>query len=338
MRRALHTIAILSLAVAVLLPAGGCAARNSPPEIVSLESRERVVSPGDSVLIECIAIDADDDELSYEWSSDRGVVNGYAGTIAWTAPAQEGLARITVNVSDGAEEEMVSQSVTVVVKRNIRPMIEGVVAELDWVRPGESVSVHCAATDDDGDALTYTWTADCGVISGEGETVSWTAPETETKLECKVTVVVDDGYEGMATSSVTVVASKYEPLLVDSVTVTALEEPYYLVSRTDWHKVYWGDSYVIECAVSEPDRIVSWQWSDGGPVATFPTAAGNIAFEGSGTKIRWTAPKERGEMTLTVIARDAMGNEATKSITLQVESCTCAFPKPDVDESTEEQS
>ena len=34
---------------------------------------------------------------------------------------------------------------------------------------------------------------------------------------------------------------------------------------------------------------------------------------------------------MTVTAKDAVGNFATKSLTLQVETCTCAFPKPEVE-------
>jgi hypothetical protein len=322
--RSLRLAAALGFIALVTVPLAACAAPTAPPEIVSLESRSRVVAPGDSVLVECIASSTGGDELTYEWAADRGTINGYAGVVAWTAPSQEGLARISVTVGNGGRETA-TQSVTVVVKSNKRPVISGLTPESDWVRPGESVMIHCSAEDGDGDPLTYEWTATCGHLSGDGPTVTWTAPDIETS--CQITVVVDDGFDGRATASVSIVSSEHEPLLISSVTVTAVNEPYYLVSRTDWHKVYWEDTYIIECFVPEPDRIVSYEWSDGGPAATFPVGADRIVFEGGPSRIRWTAPKVREELTMTVTVKDAAGNSASKSITLYVDTCTCAFPQ-----------
>jgi hypothetical protein len=113
------TLLILCLAGASL---SGCAPANTPPEIVSLESRSRVVAPGDSVLVECMATDVDDDELTYEWTSDRGSISGYAGVVAWTAPAEEGLACVTVTITDGGEVAA-TDSLAIAVKRNTVPLV-----------------------------------------------------------------------------------------------------------------------------------------------------------------------------------------------------------------------
>ena len=319
------------LATPVLLT--GCAPQNIPPEITSLQSRSRVIAPGDSVLVECIAFDQDGDELTYTWSSDRGTINGQLGVVAWTAPVQEGLGRISVVVSDGGEVTA-TQSTTIIVKSNTPPVVKGVTAEIDWVRPGETATVRCEAEDLDNDALTYVWSADCGEIQGQSATATWTAPESEG--ECRITVVVDDGYDGRATASMAIVSSQHEPLMVTSVMVTALDDPFYLEERSDWYKVYWQDSYVIECTVTEPERIASYEWSDGAVVASFPVGAGRIVFEGGPSKIRWTAPKERGEVTMTVTVRDNAGNEASRSFTLMVESCTCAFKSTDSESESKE--
>jgi len=328
--RALKTSLVCVLSGLIVLPCAGCAVPNTPPSIVSLEARAPVVAPGDSVLVECVAEDADGDELTYEWTSDRGTINGFTGVVAWTAPSEEGLARITVTVGDGGEDTD-SRSVAIVVKSNKRPVIAGVTPDLDWVRPGESVLVRVAAEDGDGDPLTYTWSADCGQISGEGDTVTWTAPDVETA--CTVTVVVEDGYDGRTSASVSVVSSLYEPLLVTKMTVTPVDDPPYIVARNDWYKVYWEDSYVIECFVPEPGRIAAYEWSDGGPLATFPVGAERIVFEGGASKIRWTAPRVREEFTMTVTVTDVAGNKASKSITLYVDTCTCAFPAKGDEES-----
>jgi hypothetical protein len=316
------TVIVLTLLLAGAVPAG-CAPANSPPEITSLTPRSRVIAPGDSVLVECVATDVDGDELTYEWASDRGATNGYAGVVAWTAPMEEGLARVTVTVTDGGEVTATG-SVAIAVKRNTLPLVQGVTPAQPWVRPGEGVVVNCNAEDADGDTLTYTWSADCGQISGTGASVTWTAPDSEG--ECVVTVMVDDGYEGTATGSASIATSQFEPLLVTGMTVAPASTPAYLVPRNDWYKVYWEDEYVIQCTVTEPERIVSYEWSDGKTSATFPVNGERMVFDEDPSKVRWTAPRERGEYTMTVTVRDALGNGASKSITVFVESCTCGFP------------
>ncbi len=315
--------AVVMVSLLLVLPVAACAPSNRLPEIVSLDSRARVIAPSDSVLVECIAHDEDGDALTYDWVADRGVINGQAGVIAWTAPGEEGLARISVTVSDGGEQP-VSQSLTIIVKRNQSPVINELAADRDWVRPGETLLIGCVAEDLDADQLSYTWSAEGGTIVGQSETATWTAPEEQG--EYSISVVVDDGYDGRATASLSVVCSQYEPLLVKDITVTAVDAPYYLVARTDWYKVYWEDTYIIECSLSDPERDVTYEWSVGESIARFPVGVEGITFEGGPSRIRWTAPKERGDHLMTVMARDDAGNVATKTVTLFVESCTCAFP------------
>ncbi len=319
-----YAVALVTLAL-MALPFSGCAAPNTPPEIVSLTSRSAVVAPGDSVLVECDATDPDGDELTYDWTSDRGTINGHAGVIAWTAPSEEGIARVSVEVSDGGDVA-IDKSIAITVKNNTFPVMNGVTADLDWVHPGETIEVRCDAEDMDGDPLSYTWSADSGEITGDGPTVSWTAPATEGTTV--IMALVEDGFGGRAKGSLSIVTSRYKPMLIDAMTVTPVTPPFYIVARADTYKVYWDDSYDIECFASEPERIVSYEWTDGDSAVMFPVGAGNIVFEGGPTVIRWTAPTERGDYTITVTARDANGSTATKSITMTVETCTCAFPKP----------
>ena len=96
-----------------------------------------------------------------------GTINGQAGAVAWTAPAEEGIARISVTVSDGGDVAA-SDTIAIVVKRNQSPVVSGVTASMDWVKPGESVEVSCDADDPDGDTLNYTWSSDNGVAVGRG--------------------------------------------------------------------------------------------------------------------------------------------------------------------------
>jgi len=95
--------------LSIILLVGGCAPanqppRNQPPSITSLKSKQDVLSPLSSCLIECVASDDDGDELRYEWSADEGDIllsSVGGGTVAWSAPESEGIFRVEVKVTDG---------------------------------------------------------------------------------------------------------------------------------------------------------------------------------------------------------------------------------------------
>ncbi len=327
MRIRLKAFAALCLTAAALILVAGCAPSNSAPTIVSLVSHDDVLAPLDSCLIECIAEDKEGDALEYAWSTDGGTVTGYEGTVAWTAPTKEGIYHITCQVTDGVERQEggapARETVTVVVKDNHYPTIDGMGADRDWVRPGEECAVRCQASDIDGDVLTYTWSADAGTISGEGGDVTWTAPDVEGDFTIRV--VVTDGYGGEYSAHTVVKTAVNQPLVVKDLVVTALDEPAYLNFYDERIKVLKGKSYLIRCDVNEPLRIVSYEWSDGGPVCVFPVGSERFVFELAPNVIRWTAPLERGDFTITVVARDAEGHYAEKSMVVNVETCTCAF-------------
>ncbi len=304
-----------------LLPSaavGGCTSTHSVPEIVSLESGDRVIAPGDSVLIECVAVSADGGDLDYQWDSDRGTLNGHDGTYAWTAPEQEGVARITVTVTNRAGVA-VSESIAIVVKKNTPPVIAGVAADRGWVPPAGTVTLSCAAEDVDGDELTYTWSSDCGEIDGEGPSVTWTAPLAE--RECIIFVEVDDGYEGRARASLSIVVSVTEPLLVTHMEVTAVDNPRALVFSGGRYTIYRGASMIVRAIVNKREMVVSYEWTDGGTAAVFPVGSRRIRFEGGPEEIRWTAPEGRGDYTITAIVKGEGEEAARRSILVSVETC-----------------
>ncbi|NLC55680.1 MAG: PKD domain-containing protein, partial [Armatimonadetes bacterium] len=68
-----------------------------------------------------------------------------------------------------------------------------------------TAQISIEAHDPDGDALTYTWSAAAGTLSGSGATVTWTAPNTEGTYS--VTVSVKDAKHPAVTQSCAVVVS-----------------------------------------------------------------------------------------------------------------------------------
>jgi len=330
--RLLALVAVLAL----VAPVGGCAPANVPPEIVSLSCRQEILAPLDSCLIECVAEDDDGDAVEYVWSADSGTINGYEGTVAWTAPQTEGIYHITCEVSDGVEgQEAARETVTVIVKDNHYPAIDGMGAEYDWVRPGESCAVAVEASDIDGDALTYEWSAECGEVVGDGSEAVWTAPDVES--DCLIRVVVSDGYGGERTVSVSVRTAAEQPLVVTDMVVTPVDEPEYLKFYDERFKILKGKTCTIRAVVNEADRIVKYEWSDGGPVTVYPVGGERFTFEAADV-IRWTAPLERDEHSIKVVVWDAEGHSAEKTIVVKVETCTCAFSSsPSEDEESEEE-
>ena len=88
---------------------------------------------------------------------------------------------------------------------NHRLAITSLEAEPERVLPSGSCQIVCTASDHDGDELSYNWSADGGEITGEGATVTWTAPNSEGSYN--VTVAVTDGRGGEVMNQVTITVS-----------------------------------------------------------------------------------------------------------------------------------
>jgi len=64
--------------------------------------------------------------------------------------------------------------------------------------------------------------------------------------------MVDYGYEGRASASVTVVSSLREPLLVTSTVVTAVSDPDDLAFDDHLYTIFRGESMLVRAVVNEP--------------------------------------------------------------------------------------
>jgi len=304
-------IAAIVVVVVVLAIVLDTVILNHRPAIASLEADPERAIPWGSCQITCNATDADDDELSYEWSASGGEIEGEGTEVTWSAPGSEGSYNVTVTVTDGRGGEVLKY-VIITVRANRAPTITNVVADADWATPSGTVQVTCTASDPDDDELSYEWSADGGSISGMGKTVSWTAP-TEIGIY-HITVVVTDGH-GMKDTwpLVPLGVTTGTPPTIEDLIVTA--EHKYLKTTTYGYMVGKGKEYNIECEVSGTSVGVSYNWSCDG---------GEIFSEGS--TIIWTAPNESDYFTVTVIVSDIAENRVPGSLVLKVVACsTCAF-------------
>ena len=161
---------------------------NRPPVIESVTAERLVANPNESIVIECVASDADQDTLIYAWSTTGGTFSGTGPITAWMAPDTPGTYIITAMVADGRGGEAAGQLI-INVTVNHSPIIERLTAERSVVNEGESTPIECVASDPDEDELSYLWAATGGDISGEGSAIIWTAPDTCESYVVTVTVI-----------------------------------------------------------------------------------------------------------------------------------------------------
>jgi hypothetical protein len=300
------------IVVAVLLPLIllNTVLANHQPAITSLEAEPMRRLASNSWQIECTASDPDGDELSYEWSASGGEANGQGSAVTWTAPNATGSYDVTVTVTDGRGGE-VMRAVTIAVRPNKPPIITSLAADADWSTPSGTIQVTCTASDPDDEELSYEWSTTGGSISGTGTTVTWTAPEETGTYQ--ITAVVKDRYGAEDRKSVVLSVATGTPPIIEDLIVTADHK--YLKKTANGYKVGKIQEFTIQCIASGTDGELVYEWScDGGEMS------------GEGSLITWTAPDVAMDVTITVAATDVADNIVSKSIILEVVSCSaCTF-------------
>jgi hypothetical protein len=182
---------------------------------------------------------------------------------------------------------------------NHRPVITSLEAEPEKVTPSGSCQIICTASDHDGDELSYAWSASGGGITGEGTTVSWTAPDSAGSYI--VTATVNDGRGGVVTKQTIITVRANKPPTINSVT-----------PNTDWTNP--SGSVQVTCTASDPDGDeLSYEW----------TATGGY-ISGTGVVVEWTAPEASGEYVVTVVVTDDYGGSAISGVDIDVSSTESA--------------
>ncbi len=285
-------------------------APNHLPVIVGLTPATDRITPFDLCVVECEAVDEDDDPLTYTWSSDQGDVYGEGASIEWGAPDSEGLYRLSVTVDDG-RGGTADFSTSLRVKTNYAPEILSMTSYVDWVVPEASCYISCVAEDDDGDKISYEWTATGGEFLGEGNAVIWVAPEAAESYW--ITVWARDTYGGENKHAMPINVTFAEPPHLGEFVVTA-NNTEMLKRKGDAWAIFRGRSCTIECVVEEGHGPFTYEWSvDRG------------VLKADGAAATWEAPDTRISATIVVEVSDAHGNKASGSVLIYVETCTCAF-------------
>lgn len=175
---------------------------NNPPVVDHLIVPAEV-NPGDSVELQVVAHDEDGDTLTYVWDVQEGTLDSKTGrAVKWTVPSDVKGVTVTVSVADGVNESVTESKHVPIKFQNAAPVIEQIVVS-DRVHAVSSVELEAMVQDADGDALTYSWAADKGMLDSDSvSTPTWTAP-IEMGL-VKIELTVDDGINKPVTRSASV--------------------------------------------------------------------------------------------------------------------------------------
>lgn len=168
---------------------------NRAPVIQTVTANPESVGRSESAALQCTASDPDNDILVYNWSSEHGAFpNGSSGSLVfWRAPGDTGTYPVSVRVSDGSLSDTETINVNVIVIANRAPVIQSVSANPPAIWPNAIAEITCVADDEDGDSLTYSWSAESGSFpeGTSGSVVQWQAPDGFGLFYIRVTV--DDG-------------------------------------------------------------------------------------------------------------------------------------------------
>ena len=171
------------VAAVVLLLTASCTASFT----IGLEAEAEWIAPLGSIGLTCIVSGSDGADLSYQWSTTGGNINGTGAVVDWIAPEEVGMYDVTVVATDG-EGGQDTASLTLIASNGPPPGIEDLIVTAEHkylkespagykVGKAQNYSIECVASSNTSGNLTYEWSCTGGQISGEGPTINWTAPD-----------------------------------------------------------------------------------------------------------------------------------------------------------------
>ena len=294
MKRMLRYLGYITAGLmAIAVFGGGTCTPDVSPMIFSLTPSPTSVTKGGMSTVTCDAGDGDtaSDDLHYTWSATGGSIRLSDGcrkptdtsTIGqgigcqyayWLAPDTPGTYSVSVKVEDDSVGTTpAEESVDIIVLDQWAPEIDSITADPASVLPGGTSTITCAASDKDGDTLSYTFSADDGMLDPIPDTgeAMWSATEMwEVLLDpgtYTIDVEVSDGTSSVYGSVEVTVLGANNPPEIDNVTL-------------DPDTVAPGGTSIINLYVSDPDGdplTVTWKALDGG------------ILQGGGLTVTWTA-------------------------------------------------
>lgn len=172
-----------------------------PPRVRALVASDTTLSVGQEATLWCTGGDAEG-AVSVAWSAEAGVLAPDGARATWSGAAV-GDVPVRCAVTDAAGQTA-EASVTLRVLANQAPQSVTVTASPGVADVGGSTALACAASDPDGDALTFSWAAEAGAIDGDGAEVTYRAPGTAGRVRVTCTASDPSGAAASGEAVVTV--------------------------------------------------------------------------------------------------------------------------------------
>jgi hypothetical protein len=239
----------------------------------------------------------------YDAVSHSFIVKGVSGVVA--LPIKANSAVLVVNAPGGGTvtydlDKMLINGTVVDYHSgyhlgNYPPRIKSLATPGDTILTKHSSYVYCVAQDQDGDALGYGWSTTGGILSGSGQTILWTAPDTVGTYVIRC--VVNDGRGDTTSATDTLTVAQFINHPPSILKILALPR-----------KIDLGSTSMITCIATDPDSdSLTYHWF-----------ASNGTLSGSGRSISWNAPTGAGNYYVRCLVEDSLGSSVTDSIGLEV--------------------
>lgn len=213
----------------------GIVVPNSPPVITSLDVTPNDFTGGRTYQLTANATDSNGDVLTYFWSATSNastgvLLNNNRSSISWQAPdvgpGTNTSVVISVTVNDRNENGIVSLSHTFVVmptKPNNNP-VASIEIPAGTLVSNKKYMLTASATDIDGDALTYAWSAPVGkgtIYSANSVQTEWLTPVLIATEVIQITLKVTDARNGQTTVTRNISVSSDPNVVAPTVKITS---------------------------------------------------------------------------------------------------------------------
>lgn len=195
---------------------------------------------------------------------------------------------------------------------NQPPTLMGPTAQTAEVNSGTPVALKLEATDQDGDALTYTWTQTPASPAGtftdvSSATPTWTSPLVTSPQRFALKVTVSDGKGGTVSGTINVDVAPPVPQNRPPTVAANITGPSTLLA---------GDTGTFSLTASDPDGDpLTWSWTQPAP-ATQGTFVGSTTHSSA----EWFSPvlSTQTSFTLSVTVSDGQNPGVTRTVTVPV--------------------
>jgi len=269
------------------------AKKNHSPVIKTIYVSKEAIGLGESVKIVVEADDLDKDQLHYQWLVEDGRIFGEGEQITYFPPNVGGSYKITVIVTDNQGGEVsTSRLITV---RNLELSLE---VEKTIIHPGEKIEVTADTGNFKGE-LSYEWaTGDDGSIEGEGEQITYTAPDKEGLYNIMVSIKNREGMDVRRT--ITVEVRNYLPKVVNNLVANPK-----FITIDDRNKE--GKATISIGAIDLNDDQLTYLWS-----------ANKGKIIGQGARVTYISPTYSITDTVEVKICDGYGGEISEKIDIDI--------------------